>query len=123
LPRNKSVLLEGLEIKIPKAKLPKIKPIDKIILGEMRKEKKNVPQSVKTKAYARSKGKCEYPRCKTHLEKSEGEFHHWRDPPTERTTAFLCHRHHTKSHTPRTITDAFGNKRVRTVRKRIPLKK
>lgn len=117
MPQRKPILFEGLN-KI------KIKSIDKLILGEIREEKKRVPQSIKTKVYERAKGRCEYPRCTKRLKKSEGQFHHWRDPPTERTTAFLCYKHHKEhGHTIKTQTDVFGNKKVRIVRHRIPIAK
>lgn len=98
---------------------------DKLIWGEIREEKKRVPQGVKIKVYRRAGGKCEWSRCRKRLKHSEGEFHHWRDPPTERTTAFLCHGHHRdkryKTHVYKVETDILGNKTVRIVRKRIKI--
>jgi len=38
--------------------------------------------------------------------RDEGHFHHWRDPPTERTTAFLCyecHKKHGHEHRRKTV--------------------
>ena len=120
-------LIEPLKIKPLKIKPLRIPPLDKIIWGDIRKEQKTVSQSVKTKVYKRAGGKCEWSRCRKRLKRSEGEFHHWRDPPTERTTAFLCHMHHRekkyKAHVYKVETDIYGNRRPILVRrKRIPIK-
>ncbi len=117
--------------------IPSIKSIDKSISSELRalnksilrdflKEKKKVPQGVKTKVYKRAGGKCEWPRCRKHLKRSEGEFHHWKDRPTERTTAFLCHMHHRdkkyKTHVYKVEIDMLGNKKPFLFRRRrIPI--
>jgi hypothetical protein len=93
--------------------------LDKITRQLLWGESRRVPQSVKTKVRKRTKGRCEYPRCK----KRPREFHHWRDPATERTTAFLCHKHHAdKGHNWKTETDILGNRHPDMVsRKRIPI--
>jgi len=82
-------------------------------------ESRKVPQSVKTKVRKRARGKCEYPRCR----KRPKEFHHWRDRATERTTAYVCHKHHVdQGHVWKIETDILGNKHpVMVSRKRIPI--
>jgi len=95
--------------------------LDKLMKQLLGTESRRVPQSVKTKVRKRARGRCEYPRCR----KRPKEFHHWRDPATPSTTAYLCHDHHVnKGHTWSTETPLFGNPRpVMKSRRRIPIPK
>jgi len=97
--------------------------LDKMLRQLLGVENRGVPQRVKTKVYKRARGRCEWPRCRKRLRRRE--FHHWRDPPTERTTALLCHKHHVEhGHVWKVETDIFGNKKpVLVRRKRIPIPK
>lgn len=69
---------------------------DKLILGEIRKEKRvPIPSATKKAVYERANKRCEC--CGMPLKMSQGEFHHLRKPIVKSrpsTIQFLCATHH-----------------------------
>ena len=95
MPKKKPILLEGLEeIKLPKAKLPKIKPVGKYILGVDREERRvSIPSATKKAVYNRVKGRCESCGMPMKMTDKGAQFHHTRKPTVKSkpsTIQFLC---------------------------------
>ena len=87
--KKKPILLKGLDkIKIPS--------VDKLILGEIREEKRvPIPPDIKKAVYERAKRRCEC--CGMPLKINQGEFHHLRKPTAKarpKDLQFLCPTHH-----------------------------
>jgi len=78
---------------VEKVRFPKL---DKLIFGEIRKEKRVlIPSDTKKAVYERANKRCEC--CGMPLKISQGEFHHLRKPTAKSrpsTIQFLCPTHH-----------------------------
>lgn len=128
MPKKKPILLEGLkEVKPPKIELPRIKPIGKLILGEIQEEKRvRIPSGTKKAVYERANRSCE--SCGMHLKMTDkgAQFHHTKKPTVKSrpsTIQFLCATCHRKyGHEFYTVTksDLLGTtKETRIKRKKV----
>jgi len=108
-------------------KLPKIKPLHKIILGEIGEEKRvPIPSDTKKAVYERAKKGCESCGMPLKMTDKGAQFHHTRKPTVKSrasTIQFLCATCHRKyGHEYYTVTkqDVLGPiKETRIKRKRV----
>lgn len=128
MPKRKPILLEGLnEIKPLKIKFPKVKPIGKIILGEIREEKRvPIPSDTKKAVYERAKKRCESCGMPLKMTDKGAQFHHARKPTAKSrpsTIQFLCatcHRKYGHEFYTVTKTDVLGTtKKPKIKRKKV----
>jgi len=128
MPKKKPILLEGLkEIRYPKVRLPKVKPIGKIILGEIREERRvPIPSSTRKAVYERANKRCESCGMSLKMTDKGVQFHHTRKPTAKSrpsTIQFLCatcHRKYGHEFYTVTKTDLLGTiKKTKIKRKKV----
>ncbi len=110
MPRKKPILMHGIEkIKIPR--------LDKLIFGEIQKEKRvRLPMKIKREVYEKANKRCQ--SCGKPLKMRQGEFHHLRKPTVKSrpsTIQFLCptcHKAYGHEWKTRTVRTAFETGKV-----------
>ena len=103
--------------------LPKIKSLEKLILGEISEEKRvSIPSTTKKAVYERANRRCESCGLPLKMTDKRAQFHHRREPTVKSrpsTIQFLCANcHRNYGHEYHTVTKQ-GIKERRIKRKRV----